>query len=66
MVFFNTVEVIEVVHHQADRLMQSFFAEVRSPVNGAQAGTVTKVESCDGIDGNIACPFVDEVSRAEF
>ena len=58
MIFFNAIEVIEIVHHQADRLMQSFFAEIRGPVDGAQAGTIAKMEPCDRVNGNIVGALV--------
>ena len=41
VILFDTVEVIEVVDHHPDRLLQAFVAQIRRPVDGMQAGAIT-------------------------
>ena len=49
VVFFDAVEVVKIINHQPDGLLQAFFAQVCRPVDGVQAGAIAEMETCHGI-----------------
>ena len=49
MVFFDAVEVIEVVDHHSHRLLQSLVAQIRRPMDGMQTRAVAQVKARDRV-----------------
>ena len=49
MVLFNAIEVIQVVDHHPDRLLQAFVTQIRRPVDGMKAGAIAQVKARDRV-----------------
>ena len=65
MIFFDAVEIIEVVDHHPDRLLQPLVAQIRRPVDCMQAGPIAQVKARNGVQCQMLRAFFDEVPRTE-
>ena len=65
MILFDTVEVIKVVDHHTDRLLQAFIAQIRRPVDGMQASAITQVKARNGVQRQMLSALSDKITRAE-
>src|ERR1700689_351929 len=65
MISVDVGKSIHVVHHEPERLPQSWLRGVPHPVEPFQARAVGKMKSCDRIEGYVAPLRVKEVVRAQ-